>query len=369
MIVGILVLVGWASVSRIDQVTRAPAQIIAKERTQVIQVVEPGVLRKLHVQEGDVVHAGQVLATLERERAQAGVDDSLAKVAALSIALARLKAEVFGQPLQFDPALLTYTDYIRNQQNLYQRRQTAINEDVSALRAMLKLARSELEMNLPLVGTGDVSRAEVLKLERAVADISAQIANKRNKYFQDAQTEMTKVQEDLNTQSELLRDRSQVLEQTEITAPASGIVKNVRFTTVGAVVRAAETVMEILPTDGGLIAEVKISPSDIAFVHVGQNAAVKLDAYDFSIFGSMLGTVFYVSPDTLTEETRQGPTPYYRVHVHISDPEFSANVSGRQIQVRPGMTAIVDIKAQERTVLSYLMKPIIKTMAQSMGER
>lgn len=369
MIVGIALLIFWASVSSIDQVTRAPAQVIAKERTQLIQAVEPGVLTKLHVQEGDVVQVGQLLVTLERERALSGVNDSRAKVAALNIALARLKAEVFEQPLKFDSALLAYDDYIRNQQNLYLRRKTAIDQDVAALREMLKLARSELEMNLPLVGTGDVSRAEVIKLERSVADISAQIANKRNKYFQDAQAEMTKVQEDLSTQTELLRDRSQVLEHTEITAPVPGIVKNVRFTTLGAVVRAAETVMEIFPTDGGLIAEVKISPSDIAFIHVGQSAAVKLDAYDFSIFGAMRGEVSYVSPDTLTEETKNGPSSYYRVHVRILASEFSGTSKDRSIQVRPGMTATVDIKAMERTVLSYLTKPITKTLALSMGER
>jgi membrane fusion protein, adhesin transport system len=366
---GILALVTWAAFSRVDQVTRAQAQVIATDRNQVIQTADQGVLTGLHVQEGDLVKEGQLLVTLERERAQAAVDDSNAKVAALRITLARLQAEVFDRPLAFEKSLLTFTEYIRNQENLYRRRKTAIDEDVVALRSMMALSEQELKMNQTLEESGDVSRVEILRLQRAVADLKAQIVNKRNKYLQDAQAEMTKVQEDLNTQTELLRDRVQVLEHTQIVSPVKGIVKNIKFTTVGAVVRPADTVMEILPTEGTLIAEAKVSPSDIAFVSVGQSASVKLDAYDFSIFGAMHGEVIYVSADTLVEETRQGPTSYYRVRIRIKDAEFKGAKGANEIQIRPGMTATVDIKAQERTVLSYLTKPISKTLALSLGER
>jgi adhesin transport system membrane fusion protein len=162
-----------------------------------------------------------------------------------------------------------------------------------------------------------------------------------------------------------------LLEHTELLAPSAGVVKNVRLTTGGAVVRPGDMVMEIMPTGGNLIAEAKISPADIAFVEVGQKAQVKLDAYDYSIFGSMSGEVSYISADTLTEEGRQpasAPSTYYRVHVLIREPEFKGK-AGNEIQIRPGMTASVDIKAAERTVLSYLVKPIAKTFTQSLGER
>lgn len=368
MVTGLTALVAWSAFSKIDQVTRAPARVIAAERSQVIQAPDAGVVTKLHVREGDAVKTGQLLVTLEKERAQAGVDDSKAKVAALRITLARLQAEVYGKPLKFDKDLQAYGDYIRNQTDLYNRRQKAFNEDIDSLQRILKIANRELQINAKLVTTGDVSAAEVLRLERGAADINAQIANRRNKYFQDAQTEMTKAQEDLNTQQEMLRDRGQLLDHTELLAPTNGIVNNIRATTLGAVLRAGDTVLEISPTDGDLIAEAKVSPADIAFVEVGQTAYVKLDAYDSSIFGSLTGQVTYISPDSLTEDTRQGPSSYYRVHILVKQSDFKSK-DGQEIQMRPGLTATVEIKARERTVLSYLTKPINKTFGNSLGER
>jgi membrane fusion protein, adhesin transport system len=134
------------------------------------------------------------------------------------------------------------------------------------------------------------------------------------------------------------------------------------------VVRPGDVVLELSPTGGDLIAEAKVSPADIAFIAVGQSASVKLDAYDSSIFGSMNGQVSYISPDVLTEETRQGPHSYYRVRILIKETEFKGKKAS-QIHLRPGLSASVDIKAMDRTVLSYLTKPITKTLTQSMGER
>ncbi|CAM3193707.1 HlyD family efflux transporter periplasmic adaptor subunit [Janthinobacterium lividum] len=367
-IVGLLCLIAWASVSKIDQVTHAQAQIIASAKTQVIQSPELGVITHIHVKEGETVKAGQLLVTLEKERAQSAVSDSNAKIAALRIALTRLHAEVYGRPLAFDDTLRPYADYIRNQTDLYNKRKQAIDQDVLSLQNMRVLADRELQMNLSLEATGDVGHGEILRLRRSVADLNAQITNKRNKYFQDAQAEMTKAQEDLNTQGEMLRDRSQLLEHTELMAPADGIVKNIKITTIGAVIRAGDIVMEMLPLGGDLIAETKIMPADIGFIVKGQSASVKLDAYDYSIFGAMQGEVIYISADTITEETQKGQLSYYRVNIRIRESEFKGK-KARQIEVRPGMTASVDIKAMERTVLSYLTKPISKTFSQSMGER
>ncbi len=366
MVAGLLALITWAAFSKIDQVTRASARVIAAERTQMIQAPDLGIVTRIHVKEGDAVRAGQLLVTLEKERAQAAVNDSSAKVAALRITLARLHAEVYGRPLQFDRDLLAFQEYVRNQTDLYNRRKTAFNEDIASLQKIRGIAQRELEMNAALVATNDVSRAEVLRLQRAVADIDAQVANRRNKYFQDAQAEMTKAQEDLKSQEEQLRDRSQVLDHMELVAPTNGVVNNIKATTLGAVLRPGDTAMELLPTGGDLIAEAKVSPTDIAFVEVGQQASVKLDAYDSTIFGALQGTVTYISPDSLIEETREGPVGYYRVHVLVKESEFRA---GGPVQMRPGLTATVEIKASERSVLSYMTKPVLKTLGNSLGER
>lgn len=371
LMVSMLALAGavlWAAYGTIDQVTRAQGQIIAAERTQIIQAPDGGVLTSLHVKEGDKVKAGQLLATFQKERAQAAVSDTRAKVAALRITLARLQAEIFEKPLKFDPALQGYTLYIQNQTELFNKRQQALHDEMNSLSHILALAEDELKMNRQLVASGDVSRAEILRLERSSADIAAQLSSKRNKYLQDAQAEMTKTQEELSTQIEQLKDRSNLLEHTELVAPVDGLVNNIKVNTVGGVVRQGETVMELLPDSDNLIVESKVLPADIGFVKTGQTASVKLDAYDYAVYGAMRGVVSYISPDVLTEETRQGPVTYFRVRVTITGTEFKGDKAS-EIQVRPGLTASVEIKAKERSVLSYLTKPLSKTLSMSMGEK
>jgi adhesin transport system membrane fusion protein len=366
-LVGIMVLIVWAYFAQIDQVTRATGTVIASARTQDIQAVEGGVLTELLVKEGDDVIKGQLVVKLEEERAQAAVSNSASKIAALKAKLARLEAEIFERALVFPNDIQNYSEYIQNQTQLYNRRKQAINQDVSSLQQMMVLAKQELNMNEPLLVYGDVSKADVIKLRRQVAEIQAQITNKRNKYFEEAQTEMTKAQEELDTELEELRGNSQVLEEKNLFAPTDGTVKNIVITTIGGVVKPGEIIMEILPTSSDLIVEAKVSPADIAYVKENQIASVKLDAYDYSIFGAMNGNVVYISPDTLMEQTPKGEEPYYRVQIKITGAEFAERRD--EIVIKPGMTASVDIKAQERSVLSYLTKPLTKTFSEGLGER
>jgi len=319
------------------------------------------------VREGEEVVKGQLIVTLEEERAQAAVANSSSKIAALKAKLSRLEAEIFEKPLKFPDGIKNYSEYVENQTQLYNRRRQAIDQDVSSLQKMMVLAQQELSMNEPLLAYGDVSQADVIKLQRQVAEIQAQITNKRNKYFEEAQSEMTKAQEELDTELEQLRDHSQVLEETSLFAPTDGKVNNILITTIGGVVKPGEVIMEILPTSSDLIVEAKVSPVDIAYVKENQVASVKLDAYDYSIFGAMTGKVIYISPDTLMEQTPKGEEPYYRVQIKITGAEFSARRD--EIVIRPGMTASVDIKAQQRSVLSYLTKPLTKTFSEGLGER
>ena len=366
-LIGIIVLIIWAYFAQIDQVTRATGTIIASARTQDIQAVEGGVLTEILVKEGEDVTKGQLIVTLEEERAQAAVANSGSKIAALKAKLARLEAEIFERPLVFPEGIKNYSEYIENQTQLYNRRKQAIDQDVSSLQKMMVLAQQELSMNEPLLSYGDVSQADVIKLRRQVAEIQAQITNKRNKYFEEAQLEMTKAQEELNTELEQLRDHSQVLEEKKLFAPTDGTVKNILVTTIGGVVKPGEIIMEILPTSSDLIVEAKVSPVDIAYVKEKQVASVKLDAYDYSIFGAMTGNVIYISPDTLMEQTPKGEEPYYRIQIKIT----GAELVGRrdEIVIKPGMTASVDIKARQRSVLSYLTKPLTKTFSEGLGER
>jgi adhesin transport system membrane fusion protein len=367
-VIGFAVLLLWAHFAQIDQITRAQGQIIASAKTQIVQSPDGGVVQKLLVKEGDVVIKEQVLAVLERSRAQAAVNDSSAKVAALRITLVRLQAEILGHPLLFPTALQKHSDYVRNQTELYSQRQRALREDLAALLESLKLAKEELAMNEPLLAKGDVSRSDVLRLQRQASDVQAQITNKRNKYLQDAQTEMTKAQEELRSQEEQLADKSQLLGHTELLAPTDGIVKNIKLNTKGAVLRPTEELMQILPTKSSLIVEAKLKPAEVAFVKQGMPATVKLDAYDYSVFGSLRGVVSYISPDTLSEDTKQGEVVYYRIHIALTSQEFKGN-QAKDIAVRAGLTATIEMKTGTRSVLAYLTKPVTKTLGLGLGER
>ena len=187
---------------------------------------------------------------------------------------------------------------------------------------------------------------------------------------------MTKAQEDLSTQSELLKDRTQVLEHTELVAPMGAVLNSIRITTIGGVVKPGETVIELLPKSDELIVEAKIPPADMAFVAIGQDASIKVDAYDSSIFGGLRGKVDYISADALFAEKASPGVPigpnnppiYYIVRVRITGTEFQGN-KAHDIKLRPGLTASVEIKAMQRSVLSYLTKPITKSFDQSLGER
>lgn len=358
----------WAQWAELDQITRAPGVIVASSRTQIIQSQEGGTLEELRVKEGDVVERGQVLATLERTRAESAYLETRAKAAGLGASVARLQAEVYGGKPRFGREVDAYPQFRDNQLALFHKRQDAIQQEVTALEGMLRLARQELEMNRPLLTSGDVSRTEVLRLERQAADLQAQITNRRNKYFQDAQAELAKAEEDLAGVSQILAQRKSQLEQTELRAPMNGVVKNVRITTRGGVVRPGEEVMQIVPGEDDLVIEAKVAPADIAFVRAGQPSSVKIDAYDYTIYGNLPAKVSYVSADTLNEDLKQGEQPYYRVRLKASGRRFSARPE-TELEIQPGMTATVEIKTGSSTVLHYLTKPVVKTLSESMVER
>jgi adhesin transport system membrane fusion protein len=361
-------LVIWAGFAKIDQVSRAGGQVIPSGRVQVLQSTDGGVIETINVKEGDRVRKGQILVTLDRVRLAAAVDEGKAKVASLKSVKARIEAELFDKALVFPDELKEFPDFVANQRQLYAKRRAAHTQDIAALNRMLRLVKQELTMNQPLLKYGDVSRSEYLRIERSVADIESQIVNRQNKYLQDLQAEYAKVEEELVTAEKTLTQRVAALDDTEIEAPTDGIVKNVRLTTIGGVLRPSDEVLQIVPTGEELIIEAKVSPADIAYVRVGQIASVKFDAYDSSIFGSAAGRVSYISPDTLIEQKTSGEQIYYRVHIRVNINTMRPR-SGEKIEIQPGMTATTEILTGQNTILKFLLKPIIKTVDQSFGER
>jgi adhesin transport system membrane fusion protein len=358
----------WASLAEIDQITRAPAHVIPTSRTQVIQSADGGIVEDMLVREGDEVERGQLLVRIDRTKVRAAYLEARARAAGMSAIVSRLRAEVFNRPLQFDRIVADYPQFRANQTALLEKRRASFREEIAALEAQRRLVDRELRMTQPLLKTGDVSMAEVLRLQRQIADIDGQITNRRNKYFQDAQAEMTKAEEELAALLQALAQREDQLGRTELHAPAKGIVKNVRVTTPGAVLRPGEEVLQIVPADDALIFEARVRPADIGFLKPGLPGMIKVDAYDFSIYGGLDGQVTYISADTLSEDLRQGEQPYYRVQLKAQGRSFSKRTDDR-MDLQPGMTATVEIKTGTNTVLRYLAKPLIKNMQGALTER
>lgn len=358
----------WANWAELDQITRASGQVIASSRNQVIQAPDGGVLAALPVREGAQVKRGELLARFDKTRTEAGYLESAAKAAALKATVARLNAEIVGGSPRFPPELAQYPEFRTTQLALFNKRQAAVREEIGALEQSRALINEELDMNLPLLKTGDVSRAEILKLQRQGADIQGQITNRRNKYLQDIQTDLAKAQEDLAGVLQILAQRKEQLGYTEIRAPMDGIVRNVRLTTLGGVAKPGEEIMQIVPLNDDMIIEAKVKPADIAFIRPGLLANVKLDAYDYTIYGSLTGEVIYISADTLNEEVRGNEQPYYRVQIKTRAQNLVSR-GNQRIDIQPGMTATVEIKTGSNTVFRYLSKPITKTISESMGER
>lgn len=361
-------LIAWAGVSEIDQVSRAAGHVIPSARIQIVQSIDGGSIKVIHVKEGDIVRKGQALVTLDQVKIAASVTEGRSKVFSLEAIKARIEAELFDRPLIFSTEATFFPEFAKNQTHLFNKRRIAHMQDVAALELMLELIEKELAMNQPLLEQGDVSRSEVLRIERSVAEIKGQIASRKNRYLQDLQTEYARVEEELVSARQVLAQREATINATLITAPANGIIKNIRLTTIGAVLRPSDEVLQIVPTGDVLIVEAKVPPADIAYVRSGQTASVKFDAYDPSIYGSADGIVTYVSADTLSEQTATGEEIYYRVHIRV-DTRTMQHRGKIKIELQPGMMATTEIITGRNTVLRFLLKPITRTIEQSFGER
>ena len=368
MFIGFAAVLAWAAFFDIDQTVRAQGQIVPSARTQIVQAADGGVLEKLTVAEGQTVVAGEVLAVLEKERANAGVDESRARVATLAAALTRARAEAQSITPVFSAESRQYPEVVAEQMALYQQKRQSLESDLATLQESLSSAREEMQLNERLFANGDVSRIDLMRAKRLVVELEGKIASTRNKYLQDARQEATKIQDDLSTTRFKLDERQSVLQHTELTAPMDGVVKSLRINTIGGVLRAGDELMQISPTEGDLVLELKVMPMDIGNLKVGLPASIKLDAFDYSIYGSLDGTLEYISSDTLTEQGLKGEVSvFYRARVTVG--RLNTNPKLSRADLKPGMTATVDIQTGSRSVLTYLIKPITKAFQGAASER
>lgn len=358
----------WSNQAFLQLISHASGTVITSAKTQSIQTAIDGVINTVLVKEGENVNQGQEIIVLDKIQTQAAYDSSFAKVAALNASLARVKSEIYGTPLIFPNDVKQYPEFVSAQSALFKRKQTALNDEIGVYKESLKLLENEMKLNTSLLKTGDIGAVEINKLKRQIIDIKGQITNKQNKYFQDSLAELTKTEEELSTRLQELEDKKVTLEHSSITAPVNAIVKNILITTQGAKVRPGDVILELVPSNDKLIIEAKFNPKELSFVKLGQKAAVKLDAYDYSIYGIFHGIVTYISPDSISERTQKGEEFYFRVQIELDTKELIAK-NGRKIEISPGMSANIDIITGEQTVFDYLTKPIVKTLSESFQER
>jgi multidrug efflux pump subunit AcrA (membrane-fusion protein) len=366
----IIPLLIWANFAEIEQRSSTRGIVIAADKTQKIQAPIDGVVDNIAVKEGQSVKKGDVLVILEKEQNQASLDAAASKVASLKVKLLRLKAEVNGKALIYPKGFVdsNYQEFITTQENLFLLRKKALEDQVSSLASALTLKEEELASNQQLVESGDIGRNSVLRIDREVVDLKGKILNIKNEYFQSAQEESTQIEEDLSIRKEMLTEKRVTLDRSEIVSHMNALVKEILITTKGAKVRPGDVILELVPLGQERIIEVKLKPTDISYVKAGQKALIKLDTYDFSIYGSFDGKVDYISPDTIIEKTARGDEYFFKVIISL-DQNSLFTKRGTAIDVTTGMGAQVDIITGKRTVLHYLVKPIIRVLDESFTER
>jgi adhesin transport system membrane fusion protein len=352
----------WAKFAKVEEITQGQGKVIPVSREQIIQSLEGGILADMHVREGDVVEKGQLLLNIDPKRADSNYAEGLSKLIGLQGKVARLKAEAFHTALVFPPEVLADKSVVQSETMAYNARRRALEDSVASLQHSYGLAMDELNMTEPLARRGLISETEVIRMRRSANELQSQIVDRRNKYQADANDELSRLELELSQTKENLVGRADVLKRTTLLAPVKGTVKDIKVTTVGGVIQPGQQIMSIVPYADQLIVEAHVKPSDVAFLKPGLPAMVKISAYDFGIYGGLKGHVLTISPDTLTDEKAAPGKPdaiYYRVDVLTEKSELVA--AGKHLPIIPGMTGNVEIRTGEKTVLSYLLKPIFKS--------
>jgi membrane fusion protein, adhesin transport system len=409
-VVFILVFFLWARYAVLDEVTHAEGKVIPSSHMQIVQNLEGGILKELFVKVGDEVKAGSLLLRLNDMHFHAQRREIEIHAAALEAKLSRLQAQMQDRPLYFTETLKTSFPavaaaeeqlYKTQQQNFHtqlgvlstqQRQHEQELKEIEArtvhLEKRLELQRQEFVMTEKLLKEQVASEIEMLHQRRALADLladkeAALLAKPRIKHAvegvmarraeivstfkNNAQTDLTQAEQEQAKVLESLRTASDRLERTAVRAPLPGLVNAVYVTTLGGIVQPGQPLVEIVPTHTQLLIEAKVRPQDIGFIHEGQKAIVKISAYDFSVYGGVPGIITQISPSTQAVEKTEKGEAFYVVTIETNDHMLRAR--GLDLPILSGMNVNVDILTGHKTVLDYLLKPILKTKHAAFGER
>ncbi|SMG59020.1 membrane fusion protein, adhesin transport system [Cedecea sp. NFIX57] len=352
----LLVLSGvWAWFGTLDEVSTGTGKVVPSSREQILQSLDGGIVTELLVHEGDKVQAGQIVARLDPTRSESNVGESTARYRASLASSARLYAEVNDQPLKFPDSLKAFPDLLASETRLYKTRRAQLNDSEAELRDALTSVNKELDITQRLVKSGAASHVEVLRLQRQKSDLGLRITDLRSQYYVQAREALSKANAEVDMLDAIIKGREDSVNRMTVRSPVRGIVKNIQVTTIGGVIPPNGEMMEIVPVDDHLLIEARLSPRDIAFIHPGQRALVKITAYDYAIYGGLEGTVETISPDTIQDKVKP-EIVYYRVFIRTSQ-DYLVNKVGHHFSISPGMVATVDIKTGQKTIVEYLIKP------------
>jgi membrane fusion protein, adhesin transport system len=403
----VVAFVWWAAVAHIDEVAVGSGKVIPSSQVQMIQNLEGGILTELLVKEGDMVEQGQILLRVDATGFQSELRQNRAKQLVLEGQIARLIAETEGHDIVFPESVLTERPDVAEReralfrsrlnelqaaldglgQQVEQRRQEVNNLQArdQSLSRSLTFAQQELSMSLELAAKGYRSKLEVLKLQQKFTDLEGQVEStriaipqaqaalseaerkleeRRLAHRSQALADLAHQKGELAALDEVQRAQEDRVTRRDVRSRVHGVVKHIKMHTIGGVIQPGADLIEIVPLDDQLLVEARVSPTDIAFIRPGQQATVKLTAYDYSIYGGLDAELEHISADSLLNERGE---PYYLIRVRTKQNYVGSNE--KKLAVMPGMVASVDIVTGDKTVLQYLMKPLLKTTERALKER
>lgn len=348
----------WAKYFSLDEVSTGGGKVIPSSREQVVQSLEGGIIYDLRVREGDIVERGQLLAELDRTKTQSSVQESASRLRAALARAARLEAEVNDRTIKFPGEVINEKELVKTETELYISRKTSLDQGLIGLQQGISLVRQQLNMTEPLVKQGAASGVEVLRLKTQLNDLNNKITDLKLQYYVRAREELNRTNEEVEALRSVMRGREDSLTRLKMYSPVRGIVKNIEVTTVGGVIPPNGKLLTLVPMNDDMLIEARISPRDVAFIHPGQPALVKITAYDYAIYGGLPGEVTMISPDSIQDDVKRD-IYYYRVYIRTKT-NYLENKQKQRFPIFPGMVATVDIKTGSRTVLDYLIKPLNK---------
>jgi len=351
----------WAAVARVDEVTKAEARVVAASREQLISSLEGGVVSEILVTDGSRVEKGQPLIILDPTRTRSSLNEGITRSVVLQASIARLRAEATGHALEFPKAVQQNLQLVQRETEAYRSRRRTLDESISSLRRNQRMLQSEIEASTRLSEKGLYSSIELSRLKRQANEIELQMVERQNRFRSDADAELLRFEGELAQLRDGLEARRDTYERTVLRASVSGVVKNLRTNTVGSAVTPGTPLLELVPVGEQLLFEARLIPAEIAYIHPGQPVTIKLSAFDSQVFGDLKGTVDRISPDTFRDDlkaTGAAAEGFYRVIVRSDQTEFKTKT--RTWPILPGMTGSVEIRTGDKTVMDYLLKPMLK---------